>query len=283
MMEKISDIRPSPIAGTWYNSDPGQLRSTVDGYINNASIPDLPGEVLGVIAPHAGYRYSGPVAGHAFKAVKGHSYDTVLVISPLHQYHPQPILTSGHNAYQTPLGTIPLAKELLEEISKSLKAKFGVGLTTIRNDQEHSLEIELPFLQQAIEGDFNLVPIMLREQTREFSKGLGKILAEILEGKSFLMVASSDLSHFHPETVANKLDQRVLQAVDDFSPERLFDLKESGAGEACGLAPIAALLWASRALGADKVTRLSYNTSAAGTGDRSSVVGYGAAVITRSC
>ena len=282
MIEEISDIRPSPIAGTWYSSDPGQLGSTVDRYINNASIPDLSGEILGVIAPHAGYRYSGPVAGHAFKAVKGHSYDIILVISPLHQYHPQPILTSGHNAYQTPLGTIPLAKELLEEISKSLKAKFGVGLTTIRNDQEHSLEIELPFLQQAIEGDFNLVPIMLREQTREFSKGLGNILAEILEGKSFLMVASSDLSHFHPETVANKLDQRVLQAVDDFSPERLFDLKESGAGEACGLAPIAALLWASRALGADKVTRLSYNTSAAGTGDRSSVVGYGAAVITRS-
>lgn len=281
-MDKISDIRPSPIAGTWYSSNPAQLQTTVDRYIDNAIIPDLPGEILAVIAPHAGYRYSGPVAGHAYKAVKGHSYDTVLVISPLHQYHPQPILTSGHDAYQTPLGTIPLATDILNEISKSLKEKFGVGLTTIRNDQEHSLEIELPFLQRSIEGDFALIPIMLREQTREFSRGLGKILADILVGQSFLMVASSDLSHFHPESAANKLDQRVLQAVDDFSPEKLFDLKESGTGEACGLAPIATVLWASRALGADKVTRLSYSTSAAGTGDRSSVVGYGAAAVTRS-
>jgi len=282
MMEKISDVRPSPIAGTWYSSDPDQLRSTVDRYIQKANIPKLPGEVLSLIAPHAGYRYSGSVAGHAFKTVKGHSYEHVLVISPLHQYYPQPILTSGHEAYQTPLGIIPLAKDMLKKIDQSLKEKLGVGLTKIRNDQEHSLEIELPFLQQAIEGDFSLIPIMLRDQTKTFSKGLGEILAEILEGKSFLMVASSDLSHFHPESIANRLDQKVLQAVDDFSPERLFDLKESGGGEACGLAPIATVLWASRALGADSVTHLKYSTSAESTGDHSSVVGYGASVVTRS-
>lgn len=282
MMEKISDVRPSPIAGTWYSSDPDQLRSTVDRYIQKANIPILPGEVLALIAPHAGYRYSGSVAGHAFKTVKGHSYEHVLVISPLHQYYPQPILTSGHEAYQTPLGIIPLAKDMLKKIDQSLKEKLGAGMTKIRNDQEHSLEIELPFLQQAIEGDFSLIPIMLRDQTKTFSKGLGEILAEILEGKSFLMVASSDLSHFHPESIANRLDQKVLQAVDDFSPERLFDLKESGGGEACGLAPIATVLWASRALGADSVTHLKYSNSAESTGDHSSVVGYGAAVVTRS-
>lgn len=282
MMEKISDVRPSPIAGTWYSGNPDQLRSTVDRYIEEASIPALPGEILALIAPHAGYRYSGPVAGYAFKTIKGNSYDHVLVISPLHQYHPQPILTSGHEAYQTPLGKIPLANDILKEIDQSLKEKFGVGLTKIREDQEHSLEIELPFLQQAIDGDFSLIPIMLRDQTRSFSKGLGEILAEILEGKSFLMVASSDLSHFHPESIANKLDQKVLQAIEDFSPEKLFDLKESGGGEACGLAAIATVLWASRALGADKVTHLRYSTSAESTGDPSSVVGYGAAAVTRS-
>ena len=281
-MEKISDIRPSPIAGTWYSSNPDQLRSTVDRYIENADIPEIPGEILALIAPHAGYRYSGSVAGHAFKTIKGNSYDHVLVVSPLHQYHPQPILTSGHKAYQTPLGKIPLAKDMLNKINTALKENVGFGLTEIRNDQEHSLEIELPFLQQAIDGEFSLIPLMLREQTRGFSERLGSILAKILEGGSFLMVASSDLSHFHSETTANMLDQRVLQAVNDYSPEKLFDLKEKGAGEACGLAPIAAVLWASRALGADKVTHLKYSTSAESTGDRSSVVGYGAAVVTRS-
>lgn len=281
-MDKLSDIRPSPIAGTWYSGDPTQLRSTVDRYIENAQIPDLPGEVVAVITPHAGYRYSGPVAGHAFKAVKDQAYDYVLVMSPFHQYHPQPILTSAYAAYQTPLGEVPLAKTLLTQINGILKDKTGITLTPIRNDQEHSLEIELPFLQRAIAGDFELIPIMLREQSRGFTKTLGNVLAEVLKGKSCLLVASSDLSHFHPESVANKLDNNLLQAVADFAPDRLFEIKSQGQGEACGLAPIAAVLWASQTLGADKVTRLSYSTSAAATGDRSSVVGYGAAAVTRT-
>ncbi|MDY6847052.1 MAG: AmmeMemoRadiSam system protein B [Chloroflexota bacterium] len=281
-MDKILDIRPSPIAGTWYSGDPTQLKSTVDKYIENADIPDLPGDVLAVVAPHAGYRYSGGVAGHAFKAVKGQAYDFVLVISPLHQYHPQPILTSAHAAYQTPLGKIPIEKHILDQIQIKLKEKIGADLTPIRNDKEHALEIQLPFLQRAIDGAFNLVPIMLRDQSRSFAKALGELIAEIIRDKSCLIVASSDLSHFHPETIANKLDQKVLQAVAEFSPETLFDLKDQGLGQACGLAPIAATLWASRALGGDKVTLLSYDTSAATTGDRSSVVGYGAAAITRS-
>ncbi|HEY9122311.1 MAG TPA: AmmeMemoRadiSam system protein B [Brevefilum sp.] len=280
-MDKQTDIRPSPIAGTWYSGDPGQLRKTVDRYIENASNPDLPGEVVAVVAPHAGYRYSGQVAGHAFKAIKGQVYDTVLVISPLHQYHSQPILTSAHTAYQTPLGNIPIARDVLDRIHANLKEKTGVELTQIRNDQEHSLEIELPFLQRAIDGEFGLIPLMLRDQSRFFSESLGELIAETIKDSSCLMVASSDLSHFHPETTANKLDQLVLQAVTDFSPDALFDLKEKGLGQACGLAPIATVLWASLALGADKVTLLSYDTSATTTGDRSSVVGYGAAAITR--
>jgi len=281
-MDKQTDIRPSPIAGTWYSGDPGQLSKTVDRYIEHASNPDLPGDVVAVIAPHAGYRYSGQVAGHAFKAIKGQAYDTVLVISPLHQYYSQPILTSAHTAYQTPLGKIPIARNVLDRIHANLKEKTGVGLAQIRNDQEHALEIELPFLQRVIDGEFDLIPLMLRDQSRSFSKTLGELIAETIKDSSCLMVASSDLSHFHPESTANKLDQLVLQAVTDFSPDVLFDLKEKGLGQACGLAPIATVLWASRALGADKVTLLSYDTSATTTGDRSSVVGYGAAAITRS-
>ena len=257
------------------------LQRQVDKFIDEAEIPDLPGEVLGLVAPHAGYRYSGPVAGHAFKAVKGKSYDFVLVISPLHQYHSQPILTSGHAAYQTPLGKISLAEDMLNRINTTLKDKIGLSLTPVRYDQEHSLEIELPFLQCAIHGDFRLIPIMLRDQTRQVSKALGEVLAEILKGKSFLMVASSDLSHFHREVVANQLDEKVLQALADFSPDGLFGLKDRGKGQACGLAPIATVLWAAKALGGNKVTRLSYSTSGATTGDHSSVVGYGAAAITR--
>lgn len=280
MNEKIT-VRPSPIAGTWYDGDPDRLRQTIDDYIENAELPKISGEVMGLVSPHAGYRYSGSVAGHAFKCVKGKSYDVVVVISPMHQYYPKPILTSAHSAYQTPLGDIPLAAQKLDEINAALKMKIDMEMTRITYDQEHSLEIELPFLQRALKGSFSLIPIMLRNQSRQLSKALGLILAESLRDHTCLFVASSDLSHFYPEPEANELDHIVLEQVTNFSPDGLFDLKDEGKDHACGLAAIASVLWATKELGATKVTLLKHNTSASATGDKSSVVGYGAAAITR--
>jgi AmmeMemoRadiSam system protein B len=282
MMTKVNAVRPSPIAGTWYPGNPDRLRATVATCIDEANPPDLPGEVIGLVSPHAGYRYSGPVAGYAFKTVQGRHFDRVAVISPIHQYYSYPILTSAHQAYRTPLGDIPLAEDILEQINARLSSEVNIPLSAIANDQEHSLEIELPFLQVALDGPFELIPIMLRDQTRRLSKALGQTLAEVLKGDaSCLLVASSDLSHFFPESTAHRLDHRVLDTLAEFSPARLFDLKDSGQGQACGLAPMAAVLWACEGLGADRVTLLNYDTSAASTGDASSVVGYGAAAITR--
>lgn len=280
MMNALTNVRPSPIAGTWYSANPGQLRKTVQGYIDDAVNPDLPGDVVALVAPHAGYIYSGGVAGHAFKTVSGQHFDSVCVISPMHQYYPQPLLTSAHAAFRTPLGEIPLAADKLDLINDLLRNKIGMGLTPVSRDQEHSLEIELPFLQVALEGDFTLVPIMMRDQSRHVAKALGSVLAHVLSDNC-LLVASSDLSHFYTESQANQLDHRVLSALVDFSPEGLFDLKAQGQGQACGLAPIATTLWAAAGLGATDVTLLKYDTSAATTGDNSSVVGYGAAAITR--
>lgn len=281
MMNEIKSVRPSPIAGSWYSANPNQLGSMVDAFIEDAEVPELPGEVVALVAPHAGYIYSGSVAGHAFKTVKGRSFDLVCVISPMHQYYTQPLLTSAHSAYRTPLGEIPLAEAQLAEIHDQLEERIGVGLTPIAHDQEHSLEIELPFLQRALEGAFALIPIMMRDQSRQVAKALGDVLANVLTGASCLIVASSDLSHFYTQSQANRLDERVLRALADFSPEGLFDLKERGQGYACGLSPIASTLWASAGLGAQDVTLLKYDTSAATTGDTTSVVGYGAAAITR--
>jgi AmmeMemoRadiSam system protein B len=282
MMNSHLNVRPSPIAGTWYTANPARLQESVDAYIDEASPPRLPGEVVALVAPHAGHRYSGAVAGHAFKTVKGKHFDYVVVVSPSHQYYSGAVLTSAHDAYRTPLGDIPVDKAHLAEIDRLLTDRAGTSLTPVSHDQEHSLEIELPFLQRAIQSNFALVPLMLMEQSRKLSKLLGEILAETFQGKSWLMVASSDLSHFYPEPKANQLDRKVLDAIAAFSPERLFDLKDRGQGQACGLAAIATVLWASQAIGAQDVTILSYQTSAAVTGDRSSVVGYGAAAITRS-
>jgi MEMO1 family protein len=280
MMNTIKSVRPSPIAGAWYSANPSQLRETVQGYIDGAVNPDLPGEVVALVAPHAGYIYSGGVAGHAFKTIAGRHFNCVCVLSPMHQYYPQPLLTSAHSAYRTPLGEVPLAADKLTLIHNQLTEKIGLGLTSISRDQEHSLEIELPFLQVALEGAFTLIPLMMRDQSRQVAKTLGVVLAEVLTDDC-LLVASSDLSHFYTKSQAEQLDHRMLSALADFSPDGMFELKEQGQGQACGLSPIAATLWAAAGMGATDVTLLKYDTSASTTGDTTSVVGYGAAAITR--
>ncbi|MFA7407486.1 MAG: AmmeMemoRadiSam system protein B [Anaerolineaceae bacterium] len=281
MMTEKRTVRPSPIAGTWYPGNAIQLRNSVSAFLDAAVNPPLPGQVVGLVAPHAGYVYSGTVAGHAFKTVQGRSFDYVCLLAPMHQYYPQSLLTSAHRAYWTPLGEIPLADDMIDQINARLIEKIGLGLTPISNDYEHSLEIELPFLQVALSGEFTLIPIMFRDQSRQVTKALAEVLAEVFESTACLLVASSDLSHFYAQSQAEKLDAHVLNMLEAFSPEGLFDLKDLGQGQACGLAPIAAALWASAPLGATDVTLLKYNTSAATSGDTASVVGYGAAAITR--
>ena len=281
MMKEIKSVRPSPIAGSWYSANPNELAQTIDAYLAEAELPLLAGEVMGLVAPHAGHIYSGPVAAYAFKTVLGRHFDRVAVLSPLHQYDPRPVLTSAHNAYQTPLGLLPIDTAAVAAVDTALQARLGLSLTPIANDREHSLEIELPFLQRTLTGEFDLVPIMMRDQSRRVAEALGLALAEALNPETTLLVASSDLSHFYPESQANQLDGRLLKTLATFSPDALFDLQDQGLGQACGLSPIATVLWAAQAWGADRVTLLNYDTSAAVTGDRSSVVGYGAAAITR--
>ncbi len=182
----------------------------MEACIANADLPDLPGDVIGLVAPHAGYRYSGPVAGHTFKAVQAVTL-TGWRSSPHAPVLPLPDPDQCAPGYQTPLGEIPLAEDILEQINARLTASVDVPLSAMANDQEHSLEIELPFLQVALDGPFELIPIMLRDQTRQLSKALGQTLAEVLkEDRSCLLVASSDLSHFFPEPTAHQLDRRVL-------------------------------------------------------------------------
>ncbi len=281
-MEIKTDLRPSPIAGQWYSDNKQRLCSTVDGYIKAADLPDLGGDVIALVAPHAGHIYSGPVAGYAFSAVSGRSPDVVAVVSPMHQPYFKPVLTSGHDAYSTPLGNIPIAKQALQSLSSHLKDELGHGLEPIRNDGEHSLEIELPFLQQSLSGEFQLLPVMMRDQTVRIARALGKALAKTFKGQNFLLVASTDLSHFYSQADANQLDGEVLKRLEAFDPEGIIHADEEGKGYACGRGAMAAVLWAAKELGADHVKILNYATSGDITGDFSRVVGYGAAAILKS-
>lgn len=281
-MKSKLDTRHSPIAGQWYPGDAQHLASSVDQYIQSAQLPQLKGEVIAIMAPHAGHIYSGPVAGYAFASLKGMNPGIVAVVSPMHHPYPQPLLTTSHQAYETPLGIIPVATSEVQALDTALIEQLGFGLTPIRHDPEHSLEIELPFLQRCFPDGFQLLPVMVRDVRAEVMQTLGVALAQVLRPHKALLVASTDLSHFYPRHTADKLDAEVLRRVEAFDPAGVLLAEEQGLGFACGRGALAAVLWAAKELGADSVQVLNHATSGDITGDYSEVVGYGAAVVTRT-
>ncbi len=274
------DLRPSPIAGQWYAGDARTLGAEVDSYLVAAGAVKADGDIVALIAPHAGYRYSGAVAGHAFAATRGITPEVVAVVGPMHYPLEGPVLISGHGAYQTPLGPVMIAREACRVLDDALRQELGAGLTPVKGDPEHSIEIELPFLQRVLPGEWRLLPVMVRDQRREVARALGLALARALRGRAALLVASTDLSHYHPQAVANRLDRELLRRVEAFDLDALLRAGDEGAGEACGIGALAAVLWAARELGADRVRVLDYATSGDVTGDMGRVVGYAAGVVT---
>jgi AmmeMemoRadiSam system protein B len=275
------DTRPAALAGTWYSANPQQLRSEVADYIQSASVPEFSGEIVALIAPHAGHRYSGPVAGYAFRAIQGNRYETVAVVSPYHHPHAQALLTSAHDSYETPLGRIPIDKQNQQALNEWLQKSGAEMLQPIRRDNEHAIEIELPFLQAALDSPFQLLPVMIADASPQTAYTLGSALAATLKDQRTLLVASTDLSHFYPEQKANQLDQAMLNAIASFEPNEVVHVHQSGEGQACGLLPVLAVMTAARTLGATRAHIFHYATSGATSGDYSRVVGYGAGAFTR--
>ena len=281
-MKNESGVRPSPIAGRWYPADSHRLASQVDGYLQAANLPPITGEVIAVMAPHAGLIYSGPVAGYAFAVLKELQPELVAVISPLHDYYPQPLLTTTHQAYTTPLGMVDVDHEALQMVDKHIKQNLGFGLTPIAFDAEHSLEIELPFLQRVFQQKFKILPVMVRDPSQRVTRALGEALAAVLSDRKAVLVASTDLSHFYSQAMAKVLDTEMLRQVEDFNPEGVIEIEDEGRGFACGRGALSAVMWAALGLGANQARLLHYATSAEVTGDYRQVVGYGAAVFLRT-
>lgn len=269
------DIRPSPIAGRWYPSDPRRLARSIDDFIAHADPPPINGRLVGILAPHAGHQFSGPVAGYAFKAVQGMSIDTVAVIGPSHYPYYASALTTEHEAFETPLGLIPVDHGLIAQLRDT------VPVTPVRDDQEHAIEIELPFLQRVIE-DFSLVPLALLDQSLTAARQLGNRLAELLADRKALLVASSDLSHFYPQALAHQLDQEILEAINAFDPAAVIAAEADGRKIACGHGAIAATMIAAQQLGADTAKVVHYATSGDISHDYQRVVGYAAALFYQS-
>jgi MEMO1 family protein len=283
-------IRPAGVAGSFYPADPEELGKMVDAFLARAAVPEIPGPVIAVVSPHAGYPFSGPVAAYAYAPLRGRKFARVVVISPSH--YEAFAFSSVYNgdAYSTPLGTIPIDKAFASQlVAASPWIRFSSqGHGEVQGRWEHALEDELPFLQRVL-GDFKLVPVVMGDQSYESSRALGVALARLIQkdshvsngGFDTLIVASSDLSHYHPYEDAVALDHKTLSALEEwdyFNMSRNFGQR---VWEACGGGGIVAAMIAAERLGANRALVLKYANSGDVTGDKSQVVGYGAVALVK--
>lgn len=268
-------VRKPAVAGMFYPSDPEELEQTVRGLLDGVTTGIVPGHVVGLIAPHAGYIYSGGTAAAAYAQLRGAERSIVVVVSPSHREFFDGISVYPGDAYATPLGDVPVAAGMRSRLTALMP---GLLVSMKGHGTEHALEVQLPFLQGAL-GEFALLPLVIGHQSRDHCFALGSALAALCRGTDALLVASTDLSHFSAASVAQRLDDVVAADIEAFDPERLMQDLEEGTAEACGGGPVAAVMKACDILGARTPTVLSRSHSGMVTGDHHSVVGYLSAVI----
>jgi MEMO1 family protein len=272
-MPSLQPVRPEAVAGSWYPGHPALLAQEVDHYLAAVSDEPLAERVFGLVAPHAGLMYSGPVAAWAYRAVQGGDYDVVVLVGPSHRLGFDGVALYPRGAFHTPLGSMPIAADVAEAI-RAVTAVVHDDVTA--HAPEHSLEMQLPFLRRVL-PDTPIVPMLMGYQSVETIVELGAGLATALAGHRALLVASSDLSHYLDARMAAMVDREVTQCVERFDPECLLDILRAKPDHACGGGPIVSVMRASRALGARAGRVLCYADSGDVSGDKKAVVGYMAA------
>ncbi len=254
-------VRPPVCADDrWYPHDPADLRQAIDMFLANVPVSPVDGQLVGLISPHAGYAYSGQTAAYAYKQLEGHDFQRVIVIGPSHRadYGAQAINKSDF--YQTPLGEIQVDADAVEELS------CRIGIRFVSRDEEHSLEVQLPFLQRQL-GAFNLVPLMMSHpfyifgsQVREDCENLSAALTSVMDDRT-LLVASSDLSHIPNYEAVTYFDQITENLITEYNIDGLIDyMSDEGICRACGDVGIITLLMTAHARGANRV-RVLYRTN----------------------
>jgi hypothetical protein len=265
-----AQVRAPILAGSWYPADPIELSATVNGMLDHAKVADVKGRIVALVCPHAGFAYSGPTAAAAYRLLKGRHYDTVVILGPSHQHPFEGFSVYDQGPYRTPLGDIPLDTAFIKELKQT---NATVRYEPQAHDREHSLEIELPFLQTVLK-DFKLVPLVAGAAGVVQCRALAKALARCAEGRSVLLIASTDLSHYHKARVAEQMDAALAKCVELFDPACLAARLGSGECEACGAAPLLTVMFASARLGANEAKILELTHSGRVTGDNNRVVGY---------
>ncbi len=263
-------IRAAAVAGVFYPGDPGELARTIASMISSQGGADVSPGVRGVIAPHAGYLYSGPTAARAYGKLAKGAYDTVVVVAPSHREFFEGVSAYDGDAYLTPLGSVSVDTDLRDAL---ISVAPCVRASALGHGGEHAVEVHLPFLQSVL-GTFSFLPLVIGHQTPGICFALGEALAAVLPDRRGLLVASTDLSHFHSDREAREIDEVVIGDVRAFDSRALMSHLTEGAAEACGGGPVVAVMTALKSLGATRVEVMEYATSGDVTGDRRSVVGY---------
>ncbi len=264
------------VAGQFYPADKNELSKAIDSYLSPYKVIEGEGQLIALIAPHAGYEFSGPVAGYAFKQLTNKNYDTVIIVGPSHymQFDGISVIPSGE--YATPLGKVKID----EEMAKSLMA-YSSKITYVKEawEKEHSVEVEIPYLQKTLRN-FKIVPVIMGYQSLENASVLSEaILRSIDSKKKVLLIASSDMSHYHTSEVASSMDALAIDAISNGDINLLISRLAAGQCEMCGYGPVISVMMTADQLGANSYEILKYADTGDVTGDKSRVVGYMSAAI----
>jgi hypothetical protein len=285
--------------GGFYPKDPRQLQDLVDKCLKEAGTQDVPGEPVAVVSPHAGYMFSAPVAAYSYKALENLEPETVILVGPSHIYRGPAgaglkgasILTEG--SFRNSLGALSIDSEIARKIVAADPKLFRNEPLAFRGTarSEHSLEVQLPFLQRVLKKEFKIVMILVNDEDVSLSDKLGKAIADACAGKKVILIASSDLTHRPPYSDACEIDQETIKSFLTLDPGKILKRSEELMRRdvpqlectACGLAAVMTVFSAARKLGADSIKLLKY----ANSGDtyppsKDSVVGYGALVLYRA-
>jgi AmmeMemoRadiSam system protein B len=265
-------IRQAAVAGSFYPGDAGALSGMVEKFLENAVDEALP-DIAGLVCPHAGYIYSGQLAACSYKQVEQRKYESVIIIAPSHSDYFDFNSVFDGRSYRTPLGIVEVDTERSERLAGNAVYKNSVKLSDFGHRREHSLEVQLPFLQ-TIFDNLKIVPVVMGVQDKKNIESLGNAIGETFKGENILIVASTDLSHFHDYNTATVIDGSVIGYINSFDSMRFTDAVASDVVEMCGGGPVAAAMIASGMLGANSSKVLCYKNSGDTSGDKSSVVGY---------
>ncbi len=282
-------IRPAAVAGSWYTGTPNRLRKQIEELFTHRlgpqSLPSVVEEgsrsLVGLVVPHAGYMASGPVAAHAYyHLAKDGKPDVIVIFGPNHTGRGSALSIMNEGFWRTPLGDVEIDSETADRI---LQATSIIDVDEMAHAHEHSIELQLPFLQYLYGLDFKFVPICFRMQDLESSREVGKAVAKALKGKNALVIASSDLTHYEPQERAEKKDKIAIDSALKMDEEQYYNTVEAYGISTCGYGPTIAAITAAKELGAKKAELLCYKTSGDILGDRSAVVGYASIAFTKKC